>query len=80
MPPYQRGYEWGKKEFQDLWLDLQRLGDTTNQHYLGNIILLEKNSSELFEIVDGQQRMVTISLFLMAIRDQTIVGNKKTEG
>lgn len=77
VPPYQRGYEWGKKEFQDLWLDLQRLGDTTNQHYLGNIILLEKNSSELFEIVDGQQRMVTISLFLMAIRDQTIVGNKK---
>jgi len=76
VPDYQRGYEWGKKEFEDLWLDIQRVGSNVDQHYLGNIILLEKQRGQVYEIVDGQQRMVTVSLLVMAIRDQTIVGDR----
>lgn len=77
VPPYQRGYEWDKKEFEDLWLDLSRIGDEVDRHYLGNIILLEKERGELFEIVDGQQRMVTVSILLLAIRDETIIGGNE---
>jgi hypothetical protein len=77
VPPYQRGYEWDKKEFEDLWLDLDRIGDEVDRHYLGNIILLEKERGELFEIVDGQQRMVTVSILLLAIRDETIIGGNE---
>lgn len=69
VPEYQRGYEWGKKNFEDLWADLQRIGDRVNKHYLGNIILLGQEGDNEFEIVDGQQRMVTISILTMAIRD-----------
>lgn len=77
VPDYQRGYEWSKKEFEDLWLDIQRVGSNVDQHYLGNIILLEKQRGQVYEIVDGQQRMVTVSLLVMAIRDQTIVGTSQ---
>lgn len=71
IPPYQRGFEWEKKHFEDLWVDTMRIGNGLNKHYLGNIILLEKDrgKKKTFEIVDGQQRMVTISTLMMAIRD-----------
>lgn len=69
VPEYQRGYKWDRKNFEDLWADLQRIGDRVNKHYLGNIILLGEEGDDEFEIVDGQQRMVTISILMMAIRD-----------
>lgn len=69
VPPYQRGYEWERKHFEDLWLDLNRINSHVEQHFIGSIILLETDSGETFEIVDGQQRMVTISVIMMAIRD-----------
>ena len=69
VPEYQRGYEWQKKHWRDLWTDVNRIGDQVDQHYLGNIILLEKNAGREYEIVDGQQRIVTISILAMAIRD-----------
>jgi len=69
VPEYQRGFEWDEKHFEDLWADLQRIGGRVNKHYLGNIILLGEEGDDKFEIVDGQQRMVTISILMMAIRD-----------
>lgn len=68
IPEYQRGFEWSKKNFEDLWIDLQRVGDRVDKHFLGNIILLRGSDSREREIVDGQQRMVTISILVMAIR------------
>lgn len=69
VPDYQRGYEWEQRQWEDLWLDIDRINTHVEQHYLGNIILLEVEPGSLYEIVDGQQRMVTISLVMMAIRD-----------
>jgi hypothetical protein len=69
VPPYQRGYEWDKRQWEDLWLDINRINEHVDQHYLGNIILLERSQGEIYEIVDGQQRMVTLSIIMMAIRD-----------
>jgi hypothetical protein len=69
VPEYQRGYKWNKKNFQDLWADLQRIGERVDKHFIGNIILLSEGDSNELQIVDGQQRMVTISLLIMAIRD-----------
>jgi len=69
VPEYQRGYEWGEKNFEDLWADLQRVGDRVDKHFLGNIILLTEGDQSELQIVDGQQRMATISLLIMAIRD-----------
>jgi hypothetical protein len=70
VPGYQRGYEWKQKERRDLWLDVQRIGEEVDQHYLGNIILLKTDSAgRVYEIVDGQQRITTLTLLVMAIRD-----------
>lgn len=69
VPPYQRGYEWDERQWEDLWLDLNRINTHVDQHYLGSIILLERKAGEIYEIVDGQQRMVTLSIIMMAIRD-----------
>ncbi|RJX47574.1 DUF262 domain-containing protein [Halonotius pteroides] len=69
VPEYQRGYEWDEKNFEDLWADLQRVGERVEKHFMGNIILLTEGDQSELQIVDGQQRMTTISLFIMAIRD-----------
>lgn len=69
VPDYQRGYEWEQKHLEDLWNDLQRIGEGVDFHYFGNIILRRKDGGSKFEIVDGQQRMITLSLLMMAIRD-----------
>ena len=68
VPPYQRGYDWKGEEWRDLWLDINRIEQRVGTHFLGNVILLDKENNTL-EIVDGQQRITTISILLMAIRD-----------
>lgn len=69
VPEYQRGFEWSMQNFEDMWADLQRIGERVDKHFLGNIILLADQEENELEIVDGQQRIVTISVLTMAIRD-----------
>jgi uncharacterized protein with ParB-like and HNH nuclease domain len=71
IPLYQRTYNWGKDQWNDLWEDLINLvaGET---HYLGSIIAISserKNGFSYFEIVDGQQRTTSILVLLIVIRD-----------
>ncbi|MFK9116929.1 DUF262 domain-containing protein [Peribacillus frigoritolerans] len=71
IPLYQRPYNWGKDQWNDLWEDLIRLdGDQT--HFLGFIITISQDRQKgfgYFEVVDGQQRITTILILLTAIRD-----------
>jgi uncharacterized protein with ParB-like and HNH nuclease domain len=80
VPPYQRGYEWENDEWRDLWLDLNRIEQQGGTHFLGNVILLYKDNENAFEIVDGQQRITTISILLMAIRDSSNWDGNPTDG
>jgi len=67
VPVYQRDYSWGTEEVKDLFQDLNAaLNDGT--YFLGAIVLNRLNGSR-FEVVDGQQRLATVSIFLAAIRD-----------
>lgn len=79
VPDYQRGYEWEQKHFEDLWNDIQRIGEGVDFHYMGNIILRTEENGDIIEIVDGQQRMVTISILIMAIRDELGVDNDENK-
>jgi len=68
IPSYQRKYIWGSNEWEDLYndvLNIIKLG--FKPHFLGTLLL--KKDSTSFEIIDGQQRLVTLNLFLMAYRD-----------
>jgi len=72
VPPYQRRYSWEKKQLEDLWNDVYSLGKK-NSHFLGNIVIVPKAQPPMgpnrLEIIDGQQRLVCVSVLLIAIRD-----------
>src|SRR5579859_4346209 len=71
VPKYQRAYSWGKEQIDTLWKDItdQLLDDETNEYFVGAIVLCRKSEEEPLEIIDGQQRLTTISLFLTELRN-----------
>lgn len=76
VPRNQREYSWGKDELQDLWDDVCeniKLKSNTkskyenNEYFIGCIVLVGKDVSQEMYIVDGQQRLTTLKIFLKAI-------------
>lgn len=72
IPDYQRAYAWGKKQLNPFVNDILEYCDDNGDYsddknyYLGHFILEEsKEDSSLVEIIDGQQRISTIYLFLL---------------
>ena len=68
IPRYQREYSWGKAHWESLFDDLL---DNDPGYFLGSIICINQSTDSLasqqLELVDGQQRMTTVSLFLAAL-------------
>lgn len=71
VPDYQREYSWGDEQLGELWDDVRALTRSRDDHYLGSIIIIEKLGDEIkqHELVDGQQRLTTISIILTVVRD-----------
>lgn len=74
IPIYQRTYSWGIKECLQLWDDILRTGrnDSVSAHFVGSIVYVEKglysvSSQSPLLVIDGQQRLTTISLLLEAL-------------
>jgi hypothetical protein len=70
VPYFQRAYSWRRRQWTTLLddiLELYELG-STGSHFLGSMVLLAEHPSETL-VIDGQQRMVTLSLLLAAVRD-----------
>ena len=69
VPPYQRDYSWSQEQWEDLWDDILELRSNGNDvHYMGALVVQEKTNRE-FWIIDGQQRLVTLSLLILAVID-----------
>lgn len=69
-PPYQRDYSWREEEWGDLWNDIVELRpDSEAVHYMGALVVEGGNDRE-FLIIDGQQRLATLSLFALAVIDR----------
>jgi hypothetical protein len=73
IPTYQREYSWGKDQWDALFDDLlDEPGESG--HFLGTIICINKTkdttSQSVLELVDGQQRMTTLSLLLLAVHSK----------
>ena len=68
VPSYQRSYSWNIEQCKDLFKDINNSQNGDNAHFIGTIIRCKRNGSE-YDIVDGQQRLTSISLLLAAIRD-----------
>ncbi|WRB96802.1 DUF262 and DUF1524 domain-containing protein [Helicobacter pylori] len=85
IPIYQRLYSWGKEQCEQLWDDIIKIGgnDKMNGHFIGSILyVLDGNThSSPLLIIDGQQRLTTITLLLIALRNHSSdeVKRKKME-
>jgi uncharacterized protein with ParB-like and HNH nuclease domain len=66
IPDYQRPYSWEEKEAIQLYEDIEEAIEAdAKEYFIGSIILIKKD--DIYEVVDGQQRITTISLMLSAI-------------
>lgn len=72
IPAYQRRYSWQWKQIAELYDDIDLLKEN-DTHLLGSIVCLTSNHTagiNTLELVDGQQRITSLSIFLKAIRDR----------
>jgi uncharacterized protein with ParB-like and HNH nuclease domain len=74
IPPYQRNYEWQEEMCEVLYSDIERVASNGNiQHFFGTIIYYAESTilgqPDKYILVDGQQRLTTTMLFLIAARD-----------
>lgn len=69
VPPFQRDYSWNEENWEDLWQDILLLHtNPDSSHYMGAIVLQSSNTSDKeFTIIDGQQRLATLSIIAIAI-------------
>ncbi len=65
VPKFQRDYAWSQEQWEDLWQDLIGI-EEGEQHYLGYLVLQNKDA-RTFAVIDGQQRLTTISIIILAI-------------
>jgi uncharacterized protein with ParB-like and HNH nuclease domain len=77
IPIYQRTYSWTERECRQLWEDILRTGqaDEISAHFIGSIVYIENSiyqvsSQSSLLVIDGQQRLTTVSLILEALSRQ----------
>lgn len=77
IPIYQRTYSWNERECRQLWEDILRTGrnDEISAHFVGSIVYIEKglyqvSSQSSLLVIDGQQRLTTVTLILEALARQ----------
>ncbi|GAA1662824.1 DUF262 domain-containing protein [Catellatospora bangladeshensis] len=73
IPEYQRPYAWDKEQAEQLLDDLAEAldRDTEEPYFLGSIVLVKQPNRPPAEVIDGQQRITTLSLLLAVLRDLT---------
>ncbi len=67
VPEFQRDYSWEEEQWDDLWTDILAVKESRNEvHYMGAIVLQDVENKN-FNVIDGQQRLATLSLISLAI-------------
>ena len=66
VPSFQRDYSWWEWEWEDLWLDMIDVYEEKITHYMWAIVL-QKKEEDIFYLIDWQQRITTLSIFIIAI-------------
>ncbi len=88
IPDYQRGYSWDEKQWKDFAQDIDALiDDKIVNHYTGTIVIYQPPDKptenygtkklEVVDVVDGQQRLTTCSLYLSIILKKLIAEGEK---
>lgn len=90
IPPFQRSYAWSKPELSRFFNDIIRLLESELsgkepklQHFFGTLVVKREVQSfdkDIIIVVDGQQRITTTLLFLLALRDTFPMSDEEKEG
>lgn len=76
IPSYQRDYAWRERNVDDLFSDIEEALEAGGGHYLGTFILSQTDRFAPVHVVDGQQRLTTLTILLdaliAAVQDQSI--------
>ncbi len=86
VPVFQRDYKWGPKEWQRLWGDVNRAGSGNPHagHFLGSLVQIDTGNTtpalSSWLVIDGQQRLATLTLLLSALRDHIEAAGWDGEG
>lgn len=79
IPIYQRNYAWGESEITQLIQDIVDYckKDRNSNYYIGSLITYERrvDGKTFFEIIDGQQRLTTLTILLNFIRNEGLVSD-----
>lgn len=73
IPRFQRPYSWEKDEVENFWEDITKNKD--DNYFIGSMVVFQ-SAKPYFGIVDGQQRLTTITIILSVIRDSFIKLNQ----
>ena len=67
IPKFQRDYSWTSEQWDDLWQDfINLLTQDETEHYMGYLVL-QTNDNKNFQIIDGQQRLTTMSIIILGV-------------
>ena len=74
IPVYQRLYSWEQAQCSRLWFDIVTMQKENKEgHFLGSIVCIAEKTSptgvQKYMVIDGQQRLTTLTLILIALRD-----------
>lgn len=72
IPVFQRNYEWDKEQCEQLFKDLTIAAQNDTDHFIGAIVYVTETGnkmSHIYRIIDGQQRLTSLTLLLKALSD-----------
>lgn len=84
IPPFQRAYAWGKTEIERYFSDIKKILQYKNEpkqleHFFGTLVVKSEINgfNNIYKIIDGQQRLTTTLIFLIALRDNLTTDNNE---
>ena len=66
IPRFQRDYSWEHTNLEELWQDIEQMLESKIQHFMGYLVF-QTDDGQSFQVIDGQQRLTTISLLIAAV-------------
>ena len=67
VPRFQRDYSWERPQWEELWEDIQSIVEKEEKsHYMGYLVFQQGDDSYRFRVIDGQQRLTTLSLIVVS--------------
>ena len=79
IPVYQRAYSWEKDQWDTFLNDLIEQIEGDNNYFYGNILLETIKKDVSYEVIDGQQRLTTLSIFIRSILNVLKIRNSESE-